>query len=108
MAASAAITTAMMSSTARPVPSVIARLKGLRRRDGRPGICSALIRSITFNYLVELATVEPDATTSRTIIDLDALAFAHSKIDLTGRAEESRALCSDRIIHRRFSFHFIG
>ena len=104
MAAPPAVTAAMMPTSGRPT-FIRARLR-LRWCRGGTNARTALIHGIALNNLVEFAAIEPDATTLGTIVDLDPLAFAHSKIDLTSRAEQSRVLCSSRIIHHRGSFHF--
>ncbi|KQZ78139.1 hypothetical protein ASD64_12320 [Mesorhizobium sp. Root157] len=43
----------------------------------------------TLDDLVEFASIEPDATALRAIVDLYALAFAHHQCDAAGRANQA-------------------
>ena len=43
--------------------------------------------------LVELASIEPNAATLGTIVDFDALAFAHHKVDAASGAGEPAHWC---------------
>ena len=63
----------------------------LRRRRRRPGRGLARTGDIAgasraLDDLVELATIEPDAATLRTVVDLHALAISHDEIDRTDGA----------------------
>ena len=47
----------------------------------------AVIAGAALDDLVEFAAIEPDPTTLRAIVDLDALALAHDEIDAARRAQ---------------------
>ena len=75
------------------------RCIGLRRRGLRLGARAAL------DDLVKLAAIQPNAPAFRTIVDLDALAFAHDEIDSAGRTKEPMTFplrtCISEVHHLR-------
>lgn len=99
-ATTAAVTAMATVSSAVVIPRVIVRfLSGWIRL--RVSILPAgrlaqafLLCPAALDNLVELATIEPNATAFGAIVNFDALALAHDEIDLANRARQSTGLVS--------------
>ncbi|OOL33909.1 hypothetical protein BOO94_31315 [Pseudomonas sp. FSL W5-0299] len=57
--------------------------------------------------LVELASIQPNATAFRTIVDLDALALAHDQIDPAGRTKQPMSLALRTCICDIYHLHLL-
>src|SRR3546814_17001684 len=61
----------------------------MRISDWSSDVCSSdLLADAALDDLVEFAAIEPDPTTLRAIVDLDALPLAHDEIDAACRAQQ--------------------